>query len=191
MFITILYKNLKSKLSDLYDEFTFWCARSQKKACQKTDFVSKLKEIQIYHKKSNGYLVYNVKIDVLKEIAAQQHWMTELDEYSEGSNDEDDKEEVPSQKAMTVDECNKYEEVKLENEELRAENKNMYKKLLKTNEQITNLMNIVMKTINMETIKSDLDEHKKVVNDIKIKKENKKHNNIKSIQEFVESIELF
>ena len=53
---------------------------------------------------------------------------------------------------MTVDECNKYEEVKLENEELRAENKNMYKKLLKTNEQITNLMNIVMKTINLDTI---------------------------------------
>ena len=49
----------------------------------KTDFVSKLKEIQLYHKKSNGYLVYNYKLDVLKEIAAQQHWMTELDEYDE------------------------------------------------------------------------------------------------------------
>ncbi len=56
---------------------------------------------------------------------------------------------------------------------------------------MTNLINIVMKNINTETIKSDLDEHKKIVNDIKQKKENKKDNNIKSIQEFVESIELF
>ena len=51
------------------------------KPVKKTDFVSKLKEIQIFHKKLNGYWVYNVKLDVLKEIAAQQHWMTELDEY--------------------------------------------------------------------------------------------------------------
>ena len=83
----------------------------KKKACQKTDFVSKLKEIQIFHKKSNGYLVYNIKLDVLKEIAEQQHWMTELDEYTE-SNDDDDT-EAPSQKAVTVDEYNKYEEIKL------------------------------------------------------------------------------
>ena len=61
-------KDLKSKLSDLYDDYKFWCTKTQKKACQKTDFVSKLKEIQIYHKKSNGYLVYNYKLDVLKEI---------------------------------------------------------------------------------------------------------------------------
>ena len=182
-------KDLKSKLSDLYDEFSFWCARSQKKACQKTDFVSKLKEIQIYHKKSNGYLVYNVKLDVLKEIAAQQHWMTELDEYSEGSNDEDDKEEPPSQKAMTVDECNKYEEMKLKYEELEAENKNVYKKLLKTNEQIVILVQMAMKSINLDTIKQDLEQHKK--QEIKNKNEIKKHTNIKSIAEFVESIELF
>ena len=185
-------KDLKSKLSDLYDEFSFWCARSQKKACQKTDFVSKLKEIQIYHKKSNGYLVYNVKLDVLKEIAAQQHWMTELDEYSEGSNDDDDdKEEVPSQKAMTVEQCNKYEEMKLKYEELEAENKNVYKKLLKTNEQIVILVQMAMRSINLETIKSDLEQHKKQVEEIKNKNEIKKHNNIKSIAEFVESIELF
>jgi hypothetical protein len=140
-------------------------------------------------------LVYNVKLDVLKEIAAQQHWMTELDEYSEGSNDEDDKEEVPSQKAttqaMTVDECNKYEEMKLKYEELEAENKNVYKKLLKTNEQIVILVQMAMRSINLETIKSDLEQHKKQVEEIKNKNEIKKHTNIKSIAEFVESIELF
>ena len=95
-----------------------------KKACQKTDFVSKLKEIQIFHKKSNGYLVYNIKLDVLKDIAEQQQWMTELDEYTE-SNDDDDT-DAPSQKAMTMDEYNKYDEIKLKYEKLEAENKNMY-----------------------------------------------------------------
>ena len=84
----------------------------------------KSKEIQIFHKKSNGYLVYNIKLDVLKKIAEQQHWMTELDEYTE-SNDDDDT-DAPSQKAMTMDEYNKYDEIKIKYEELEAENKNMY-----------------------------------------------------------------
>ena len=153
----------------------------KKKLVKKTDFVSKLKEIQLYHKKSNGYLVYDYKLDVLKEIAAQQNWMTELDEYNESNDDED---EAP-QKAMTVDEYNKYDEIKLKYEELEAENRNVYKRLLKSNEQITNLVKIVMQNINMETIKSDLEEHKKIVTENKDKKNNK------SIKEFVESIELF
>ena len=136
--------------------------------------------------------MYNVKLDVLKEIAAQQHWMTELDEYTEGSEDSnDEKEEVLSQKAMTVDEYNKYEEMKLKYEELEAENKNVYKKLLKTNEQIVILVQMAMKSINHDTIKQDLEQHKKQVEEIKNKNEIKKHTNIKSIDEFVESIELF
>ena len=125
--------------------------------------------------------MYNYKLDVLKEIAAQQNWMTELDEYNESNDDED---EAP-QKAMTVDEYNKYDEIKLKYEELEAENRNVYKRLLKSNEQITNLVKIVMQNINMETIKSDLEEHKKIVIENKDKKNNK------SIKEFVESIELF
>jgi hypothetical protein len=67
-----------------------------------------------------------VKLDVLKEIAAKQNWMTELDEFIE-SNDDDDDTEAPSQKAMTVDEYNKYEEIKLKYEVLEAENENVYK----------------------------------------------------------------
>ena len=160
-----------------------------KKACQKTDFVSKLKEIQIFHKKSNGYLVYNIKLDVLKEIAEQHHWMTELDEYTE-SNDDDDI-DAPSQKAMTVDEYNKYEEIKLKYEELEAENKNVYKRLLKSNEQITNLVNIVMGSINMETIKAELEEFKTSETKYKQNDVIETKNNKKNIAEFVDSIELF
>jgi len=159
-------KDLKSKLSDLYDDYKFWCTKTQKKSCQKTDFVSKLKEIQIYHKKSNGYLVYNYKLDVLKEIAAQQNWMTELDEYND-KDDDDDEDETPqnsSQKAitqaMTVDEYNKYEEGKIINEKLQNENKEVYKNLLKSNEQITNLVNMVMDKFNIENITMELEDHK-------------------------------
>jgi len=46
---------------------------------------------------------------------------------------------------------------------------------------------MAMKSINLDTIKADLEEHKKLVNDIK----SKKNDNKKSIREFVESIELF
>ncbi len=70
---------------------------------------------------------------------------------------------------MNVDEYNKYEEMKLKYEELEAENKNVYKRLLKTNEQITNLVEIVMKNINIDTIKSEFEEHKKLVRKMKTK----------------------
>ena len=59
------------------------------------------------------------------------------------------------------------------------------KDFLKSNEQITNLVKIVMQNINMETIKFDLEEHKKIV------VENKEKKNNKSIREFVESIQIF
>jgi len=137
--------------------------------------------------------VYNYKLDVLKEIAAQQNWMTELDEYNE-KDDDDDEDETPqnsSQKAMTVDEYNKYEEGKIINEKLQNENKELYKKMLKSNEQITNLVNMVMEKFNIENITKELEEHKSQINETSIKKSNKvkKHNKI--IDEFVDSIELF
>ena len=96
--------------------------------------------------------------------------MTELDEYE---NNETEILTIP-----TVNECefieqhNKYQEEKLRNEELQAENKNIYARLLKSNEQITNLVNMVMRTINIDTIKADLEEHKKLVNSIKENKQN-------------------
>jgi hypothetical protein len=181
-------KDLKSKLSDLYDEFSFWCTRNSKKPCQKTDFVSKLKEIQLYHKKSNGYLVYNYKLDVLKEIAAQQHWMTELDEYE----NETEILTIPTvNESEFIEQHNKYQEEKLRNEELQAENKNIYARLLKSNEQITNLVNMVMRTINIDTINAEFKEFKTSETKYKQNDVIKTKNNKKSIQQFVETIELF
>jgi predicted nuclease with TOPRIM domain len=125
--------------------------------------------------------------------------MTELDEYNDkDEDDDDDEDETPqnsSQKAitqaMTVDEYNKYEESKIINEKLQNENKEVYKKLLKSNEQITNLVNIVMDKFNIENITMELEDHKSQIIETNIKKSNKikKHN--KRIDEFVDSIELF
>ena len=44
---------------------------------------------------------------------------------------------------------------------------------------------MIMKSINMDTIKADLEEHKKKVNDSKSKK------NDNSIRQFVETIDFF
>ena len=137
--------------------------------------------------------MYNYKLDVLKEIAAQQNWMTELDEYNDKDED-DDEDETPqnsSQKAMTVDEYNKYEEGKIINEKLQNENKEVYKKLLKSNEQITNLVNIVMDKFNIENITMELEDHKSQINETNIKKPEKAKKHNKRIDEFVDSIELF
>ena len=59
--------------------------------------------------------------------------MTELDEFPEGSEVLEIP-DIPIIQAMTVDEYNKYEEIKLKYEELEAENKNFYQRLLKSNE---------------------------------------------------------
>ena len=109
--------------------------------------------------------------------------MTELDEYTESNDDEDT--DAPSEKAMTVDEYNKYEEIKFKYEELEAENKNVYKRLLKSNEQITNLVNIVMGSINIETIKAELDEFKTSETKYKQNDVIKTKQNKKNIAEFV------
>ena len=127
--------------------------------------------------------MYSYKLDVLKEIAAQQNWMTELDEYNDKDEDDDD-DEIPqnsSQKAMTVDEYNIYEEGKIINEKLQNENKEVYKKLLKSNEQITNLVNIVMDKFNIENITMELEDHKSQINETNIKNQIKLKSIIKEL----------
>ena len=101
-------KDIKSTLSDFYDEFVSHCKKTEKKYCIKNDFVSQLKEINILYKKTNGYNRYNEKLDILQLIAKKQNWITDLDEYST--------------KAMTVDEYSTYEENLLdENTSLKKE----------------------------------------------------------------------
>jgi hemerythrin len=118
--------------------------------------------------------------------------MTELDEYE---NNDTEILTIPTvSESEFIEQHNKYQEKKLRNEELQAENKNIYARLLKSNEQITTLVSMVMRSINIDTIKQDLEEHKKLVSSIKENKQNdiiKTKNNKKVIQQFVKTIELF
>jgi len=63
--------------------------------------------------------------------------------------------------------------------------------MLKSNEQITNLVNIVMDKFNIENITKELEEHKSQINETRKKKSEKVKNHNKRIDEFVDSIELF
>ena len=134
-------------------------------------------------------MVYNYKLDLLKEIAAQQHWMTELDEYE---NSGTEILTIPTvSESESIEQHNKYQEEKLRNEELQAESKNIYARLLKSNEQITNLVNLVMQTINIESINAEYKEFKTQTSETKQNDVIKTKNNKKGIQQFVETIELF
>ena len=75
-------KDIKERLTDLYNSYKVFCSDINKKPCGKFDFVSKLSEIQINHFDSCGNKKYKVSLDTLKEIADKNNWITELDEYN-------------------------------------------------------------------------------------------------------------
>ena len=68
-------KDIECKLTDLYEDFTTYCIENNKKHCCKTDFTSRLSEIQINYYKTGGYNCYKVKHTVLKALA-QKHLMS-------------------------------------------------------------------------------------------------------------------
>lgn len=75
------HADIDSKLGDLYDLYKNYCGEKTKKYCVKTDFTSKLSEIQINYYKTCGHNTYKVKLEVLKKIAEKLNWLNELDEY--------------------------------------------------------------------------------------------------------------
>ena len=75
-------KDIKERLTDLYNSYKVFCSDINKKPCGNFDFVSKLSEIQINHFDSCGNKKYKVSLDTLKEIADKNNWITELDEYN-------------------------------------------------------------------------------------------------------------
>ena len=68
--------------------------------CGKTDFTTKLSEIQINYYKSNGYNKYKISLEQLKLIADNNNWITEIDEYAEEESthiiNDDEKDEIDS-----------------------------------------------------------------------------------------------
>ena len=76
-------QGVDSKLNDFYDEYKAFTISINKKSVQKTDFISRLSEIQINFYKSMGYNKYKVSSKMLKEIATKNNWINEFDEFEE------------------------------------------------------------------------------------------------------------
>jgi hypothetical protein len=74
-------QDIDYKLTELYDLFKTYCLETNKRACCKTDFTTRLSEIQVNYYKSCGHNVYKVKYSMLKAIADKLHWLNDLDEF--------------------------------------------------------------------------------------------------------------
>lgn len=73
--------NIECKLGDFYAEYCAFNSSHNKKSIAKTDFISRLKEIQINFYKSNSVNKYKVSFDDLKKIADKNNWINEFDEF--------------------------------------------------------------------------------------------------------------
>lgn len=78
--------SVDEKLSEFFLLYQEFCTINNKKACSKTDFISKLSEIQINFYKSNGFNKYKISLEHLKSIANKNNWINESDEFEEQPN---------------------------------------------------------------------------------------------------------
>ena len=120
-------KNVYEKLSDFYLYYKEYCIQENKKVCGKTDFISRLSEIQINHYKSNGYNTYKISLEELKKIADKNNWINECDEFKSNETEienpidfgvKDEKAELKKQIEELQKQLNK---LKTENEDLKLE----------------------------------------------------------------------
>lgn len=72
---------LKISLKSLYDNYVLYCGQKGSAALTKPKFNKKLKDVGIFCKPSNGSIKFNVKYDDLKQIADDNKWIHELDEF--------------------------------------------------------------------------------------------------------------
>lgn len=112
-------KNVDEKLSDFYLLYQEYCLTKNKRGCGKTDFTTKLSEIQINYYKSNGYNKYKISLEQLKLIADNNNWITEIDEYAEEE----------STHIIDDDEKNEIDTLRTENEILKQQLKEMEEKI--------------------------------------------------------------
>jgi hypothetical protein len=93
-----IYKNkdLKTTVKDLYEEFETYCIKKdveKKFISTKTKFTSKLRDVGIDYKCSNGKTIYRMTIEDLRVIAKRFSWLSihdndELDEEVEDKSKE-------------------------------------------------------------------------------------------------------
>jgi hypothetical protein len=121
---------IKVKASELFAMYEAYCLNSRLKAFTRDKFYEKMAEIIIHFKKSNGYNVYNVTIEQLKQIADINKWICYNDELVK-DEDVDEDEDVNETRAPILGRAigqltDENEKLKLEIEKMKAD----YQKLI-------------------------------------------------------------
>ncbi len=75
-------KGMRMTVNELHDLYKSYCVDNCKKALGKIKFCTKLKEIQIEYRPSNGKNIYAYSQEQLADIAEKGRWIHELDSYS-------------------------------------------------------------------------------------------------------------
>jgi hypothetical protein len=131
-------KDINCRLVDLYVNYCDFCQTLGKKSCPKTDFTTKLSELQINYIKSCGYIKYKASLDDLKEIAKKHKWINDLDEYENNADADEEKEINPLDNGIMEPKINnekvnnkEFENLQLQNDKLTSENCRLLKEIEK------------------------------------------------------------
>jgi hypothetical protein len=73
--------HLKLSVKSLYKDYEEFCKKKEQRALCKIDFNKKLRDVGIDYRKTSGFLIFDVKLERLLEIANKHKWIHELDEY--------------------------------------------------------------------------------------------------------------
>jgi hypothetical protein len=122
--------DINMRLSEFYEMYKTYCTNKAKRYCTKTDFTSKLSEVQINYYKTNGYNTYKVKLDVLKTLSQKNNWINDIDEVD---TDEDiiSSPELDGKTKREVELEKQIEELKKQIEDLNNKSKiNDYKEVV-------------------------------------------------------------
>jgi hypothetical protein len=109
----------KVKPDELYEEYTNYCINNGCKTIGKNDFMKKLKEVGIVHRKTCGNNYYFCTCDELKVISDKNKWV--CDYYDEYSNVDENETTVEDDDDDDMDYKTKYLNLLKENETLKAE----------------------------------------------------------------------
>jgi len=103
----LAHRNIKTKYTDLYQEYKQYVNNNDRKALSKIQFNAKLVSVGIKHYKSNDSLKFNVPLEELNTIAEKNKWLHELDEYRKHEEDNEEEEEKEDIEKMALSEENK------------------------------------------------------------------------------------
>ena len=124
-------KAIYHTVEELYNEYITHITLKQKKPVCKSDFNSKLAEIQIKYYKSSKFNKYKVSQEDLFNMAKNKHWLNELDVFINDDNELT----ITNDKDLDIVDDNLIKELKTENEQLKQQLEDMKAQLMKKNKK--------------------------------------------------------